>query len=295
MGLLFGPTFGSTTCAVEAATRWRSWPGQPRTSLQGGHLLCEWGTPPGQPDVRLYQHGSRYRLWIDGGGSYEVDPEGGRIVVPEDEDGRRREQLLWSLPSAVYLLHRGDLPIHSAAVEIDGIGVLLGAPGGHGKTTLAAACYQAGHRVLSEDLTCVRLSPDPVIIPGPAMLRLRRDVLESLGLSDSSSVFWHGNRVSLALDRQRGDCRPVPLGAMVLLRRDAHAVRSERVCAVDAVRDLWELSFYLPSDDGMARCFAQVVDLARIVPVWNLYRPMRVDILPSVVALIEVLAAGHGR
>ena len=33
---------------------------------------------------------------------------------------------------------------------------------------MAAAFHRAGHRVLSEDTTCVRLGPEPAVVPGPA-------------------------------------------------------------------------------------------------------------------------------
>ena len=51
---------------------------------------------------------------------------------------------------------RGDTALHAAAVEVDGQAVVLGAPGTFGKTTLAAAFHAAGHRLLSEDTTCIR-------------------------------------------------------------------------------------------------------------------------------------------
>ncbi|MCJ7738930.1 MAG: hypothetical protein MUQ10_16710, partial [Anaerolineae bacterium] len=39
-----------------------------------------------------------------------------------------------------------------------------------------------GYRVLAEDVACVRLEEAAVVIPGPALLRLRRDVADRLEL-----------------------------------------------------------------------------------------------------------------
>src|SRR4029450_8669179 len=75
-------------------------------------------------------------------------------------------------------LSRGDISLHAAAVEVGNGAVILGAPSRFGKTTLAYAFQQAGHRVLSEDLVCCRPSTCDVI-PGPALLRLRPDVYRS--------------------------------------------------------------------------------------------------------------------
>ena len=47
---------------------------------------------------------------------------------------------------------------------------------------MAAAFHRAGHRVLSEDTTCVRLGPEQAVVPGPAMLRVRHDVAAELEL-----------------------------------------------------------------------------------------------------------------
>lgn len=51
----------------------------------------------------------------------------------------------------VWAQHQGLLFLHGAAVEIDGCGIFIGAPGGSGKSTLAVACLLAGHSFVSDD------------------------------------------------------------------------------------------------------------------------------------------------
>jgi hypothetical protein len=139
-------------------------------------------------------------------------------------------------------LARGDLPLHAAAVEVDGGAVVIGAPRAFGKTTLAAAFLSAGYRLLSEDVTCVHPGSVPLVIPGPAMLRVRPDVADRLEIRDATPVGKPDDRVHFAVDRGvRGDCRPVPLRAIFLLRA-ADRVFAETVRSSEAVRDLWPLS-----------------------------------------------------
>ena len=46
---------------------------------------------------------------------------------------------------------------------------------------LAAGFLRTGHRVLSEDLVCCRSGAEPMVVPGPATIRIRPDVYERIG------------------------------------------------------------------------------------------------------------------
>lgn len=235
-------------------------------------------------EARLYRNGHRFRLSVSGEGWYDVDPTVPSVGVPESGNPVKREERLWGIPALLCYLARRDTPIHAAAVEVEGEAILLAAPGTFGKTTLAAAFGAAGRRVLSEDLACVRLASTPTVVPGPAMLRIRRDVADALGAHLGTVLDAGDERVHVALDdRLRGDSQPVPLRAVVFLRSSDDGIRLEPADMVDAIRDLRALSFFLPDLADQARCFEAVADLARRVPLWNLYRPLRVDALEAVV------------
>lgn len=255
----------------------------------GGSLVSEWTPIPGKRSwARLYDVGGRYRLWIEGGGTFHVDPEARRVEIPAGlETTIRREERLWGIPSLLCFLTRGDLPLHAAAVDVDGEAILLGAPGYHGKTTLAAGFDAGGYRVLSEDVSCIRLLPRPAIVPGPAVLRVRKDVAGRLTLPGAREVAVGDDRVHFSLDpARRGDCSPLPLRALVLLRRAENGLALDRVSAADALRELWPLSFKLPGVEDRARCFQGIAALADGVRVWNLHRPLRLNDLGRVVETI---------
>ena len=139
---------------------------------------------------------------------------------------------MWGLPTLLCFLHRGDLPLHASAVQVGDGALLIGAPARFGKTSLAAAFWRTGYRVLNEDLSCVRL-PEPSVLPGPALLRMRLDMAERLGVAADPSAIDDGVRVRLAIGGDRaGDSRPVPLRGIVLpgrgVRRPDHDPRADR-------------------------------------------------------------------
>jgi hypothetical protein len=259
----------------------------------GGSLVCEWTPIPRKRSwARLYDDGGRYRLWIEGGGTFSVDPTTPAVELPVGLEATiRREERLWGVPALLCFLARGDLPLHAAAVDIGGQAVLLAAPGYSGKTTLAAAFDAAGYRVLSEDVSCIRLSSPPTLVPGPAMLRIRGDVAGRLTLPGAREVAAGDDRVHFSLDRsRRGDCRPLPVRALFLLRRSEDGITLERVAARDALRELWPLSFRLPGMEDGSRCFQGITALADTVPVWNLSRALSLDDLDRVVETVAAHA-----
>jgi hypothetical protein len=194
------------------------------------------------------------------------------------------------LPALLCLLERGVLPLHAAAVDVGGRAVVLGAPGRGGKTTLAAACARAGLRVLAEDVAAITATGS--ILPGPAMLRLRHDVVGMLGSVPGRVLGRDDDRVHLALEPP-GDGTPLPLGAVVLLRNGGgEGIELGPADPQAALRDLWSLSFNLPTTEDRARCFSALADLVACVPVLDLDRPLRPG---SLAATVEaVVAAGQG-
>ena len=264
---------------------------QPRTR-PATTPLAEWAFAGPEREVRctLYQMQRAFELWATDMGPYHIDPQAGRIEMPETHDELMREQRLWGIPAALCCMHRGDLPLHAAAVEIASRAVLLAAPRWHGKTTLALAFQHRGYRVLTEDLACCSLASTPRLLPGPALLRVRPDVYHGHPPAGTHVVAARRTRVYLGVnDDRKGDSAPVPIAAIVFLRESADGIVLRPVPAPAAIPDLWALSFRLPTADGRARVFAQVTRLAGACPVWNLYRPARLDSLDETVRrLVEM-------
>lgn len=253
-----------------------------------GRLLEESPYRPGQHGrSRVYEEGAGFNLWVDHAGWFRVDPTVPIISVPPSQHPTWREALIWGLPAALCVLARGDMVIHGAAFRVDNGAVILSAPGGHGKTTLVAACVAAGYDLVSEDLVAVDVT-NQVVFPGPSVIRLRRDVADQTP-PGARLVAEDAEKLHLTLDEVRpGSGDPVPLLGAVFLRPSPHDITLTPVDVDTAVPDLWSVALRVPTDAGRSVCFANVVDLAHGVGAWNLARPpSRSALLPTVALLAE--------
>jgi hypothetical protein len=255
--------------------------------------ILDWQTELGVV-ARLYGGGRIFTFWADAVGWFRIAPFDGTIEVPDDgTDALRREVQLWGVPTMLAFTRRGDLSLHAAAIDIGGAAVLVAAPGRFGKTTLSVAFHEAGHRLLSEDISRLQLDPEPLVMPGPAIVRMREDTFDGDPPAGMSVASRARGRVELAIDdERRGDATPVRVQAIVLLRESTEdGVRLQRVDTMDAIPDLWTLAFRLPESDDRTRAFQQVAAFADRVPVWNLFRPLTMSGLPDVVATVAELCA----
>lgn len=261
-----------------------------------GALIAEWAASPAIPwPGRLHRSGTGWDLQIDGAGWFRIDPGAGVITVPPTTDPLRREERLWSVPAILCMLARGDLPLHAAAVEIDGQAVILAGPRGSGKSTLAAGLVRAGHRLLSEDVVGLRPGMNEML-PGPAMLRLRRDVAAWLDVPGATVAGHVDERVHLVLDAQsRGDGAARPVAGIVVLAESRTGDAGMPIEATTAVAALWSLASQLPGRDGVAQRFELVVDVARAVPAFRLGSGAGPAGLASTVAAVEALARALSR
>ena len=288
-----GIVFGYEVDAPFASTYLRVGGGQPLTIAESDpgtepdiEPVLEWRPRPDTPfQARLYGDPAGYGVWIDGMGGFGVEPDVPRITVPPSSETIRREERLWGVPAALCFSYRGDLPVHASAIEVGGRALVFCGPGRFGKTTLAAAFLRAGHRVLSEDLVCVRQTEGgPAVLPGPAMLRVRPDVAERLGpIEGTRTVLRDGERVHLAMEEGlRGTGDPVPLAGILILKRGLPQITLYRVQAERFLPELFSVSFNLPSDVERVRSFGGVVDLAGSTPLWLLDRPLEFATLGEV-------------
>jgi len=250
--------------------------------------LADWALAGTQFKERatLYRVERGYEFWTTDAGRYHVDPENARIEIPASGDEIVREQRLWGIPVMLCYMHRGDFPLHAAAVEMGAGAVLFAAPSRYGKTTLALAFHKHGYRVLSEDLVCCRPGTSCEVLPGPALVRMRTDVYDGCPPLGTHVVTARPDRIYLGLDDDRkGSSAPVPIKALVFLR-EADDLRIEPATAAVVLADIWHLNFRLATNEYRARSFRQLAQLAGAVPSWNVYRPLRLESLDATVALI---------
>ena len=83
----------------------------------------------------------------------------------------------WSMNWCVSSRAHEYLMIHAAVIERNGVAVILPAPPGSGKSTLCAALVARGWRLLSDELTLVRLA-DGRIAPLPRPVSLKNAAID---------------------------------------------------------------------------------------------------------------------
>ena len=258
-----------------------------------GAPLLEWNTPGGVAG-QLFGGGQIFDFWAHGVGWFRVAPGEGTIEVPEAEPlDVFRELHLWGVPMMVTFTRHGHLSLHAAAFEWNGRAVLVAAPGRYGKTTLALALHAAGTRLLTEDISRLSFLPEPVVLPGPAVIRMRSEAMRQVP-PGTTVVESTSARVMLAIDDgRRGGVEPVPVAAAVILRiAEEDEIRLERLDPATAIRDMWALAFRIPDSPDRTRTFEQLADLAGTTPVYNLHRPLTFETLPQVVEVVKELCAG---
>ena len=286
-----GTCFGYSVVSSVPFRYLRSGTGMPLEVVEGvedgssSPPVMEWREHAEQPfHARLHRDGRRYLMWIHDTGWYSIDPDQGRITIPPTDRTVLREERLWSIPTLLCVGERGDVGLHGAAVEIGGRAVVIAAPGRCGKTTLAAAFLQRGYRVLAEDIACCRPGDPPLLFPGPAVLRVRRDAYENLGFDGIPVVADEPHRVHLAIDPDvRGSGDPLPLTDILFLRAGSDGYAVERIPYERALPDLMTLAFAMPTDADRARSFKAVAPLAASVRLWNFVRPMEYQLIDEVI------------
>ena len=222
---------------------------------------------------------------------FRYDADEAAFTVRPVGDPPFREALLWESPTAIAMVLAGDLALHAASVDVNGRGILISGPGKAGKTTLSAAFHAAGHRLLSDDMTGCRLEPEPALLPGPALVRLRPETAERVDTGGLYTAWERPDRIYAAVEPdRRGTGDPVPLARIVLLDPESGPLSVSPVSQREALRDLWAMSFWLPTDGSRAACFEGLGRLVARVPAVRIRRPREWAALPETVAFIAELA-----
>jgi hypothetical protein len=236
-------------------------------------------------NVLLHLRG-RFRFLIRGGSHVTVE-----FLTPGAREVWRT--FLWGSVLSILCHQRGAYPLHAAGLIIQGRAVAIAGHRGNGKSTLALALMQRGHRLISDDLTVIRSDADAVeVIPAFPRLKLWRASIEAAGLQAEGLPPVRDGVDKY--DLQPGgdfDLAPVPLHAILLLDEGegpellrqppvaAIAAMQERIARVHVARIMGKAQDLL---DRTARIVAKV-------PVYRLRRPKRFDALDATAELVEGL------
>lgn len=236
-------------------------------------VLQQWPSSRGELSLRLLAAGEDLVVENDLMGRFRISGDRTRITIPTANHvpNALREAFLWSTPFAVASVDSQHVFLHAAAVEVDERALLLLGDTRAGKTTLSAAFHSSGHRLLSDDGARCMVSTNSVW-PGPALLRMRPDMVARLDRTDLELTHETSEKVHFAIDAdRRGDGDPVPIAAIVFLNwgpRDTYDLSVD-----EAISRLWRLNFYTPGEQAAIGSFERLAEFAGAIPVYDVFRP----------------------
>jgi hypothetical protein len=190
--------------------------------------------------------------------SFLLEPASGRVVVDSDaDDAELREHRIVSSAACTLLSMRGDLVLHAAAAEAGGGAVIFCGPTQRGKSTLARALGEAGHRLFGEDGIAVELGDGgPIAFPGARGVRVRsRD-------GDGR------DRTDLLPDPGSGEPGACPVGAVVLLGERGARLEVERLEPARALALLTPNLVHSGGRAAIGAAFANLAGLLSSVPAF---------------------------
>jgi hypothetical protein len=122
------------------------------------------------------------RGWAPRAGAFLVRNGSEIVVAPVAgfDDRALRMSIVGPL-LGVILAQRGRFVLHASTVMIGDVAVAFAGPSGRGKSTLAGALTQAGHRLIADDITVIDTSGEfPVVDPGFPRVKLWPDSADAL-------------------------------------------------------------------------------------------------------------------
>jgi hypothetical protein len=161
-------------------------------------------------------------------------------------------------------------------------------PSGEGKSTLAAAFHDRGHRILADDVCVIDLDGGsrPIVRPGLPRLRLWRDSIEQSGRDASEyDRSYAGDetfeKYDVPLAPSAAVTSPVELAAVYLLARDTRFEISPLTGAraAEAVFANTYRGAFVSTAGREHSHWAACVRLVRGVPVYRVARPRALEAL----------------
>jgi hypothetical protein len=189
---------------------------------------------------------------------------------------------------AFLLRQRGWLPLHASGIALGDQAVLFVGSSGCGKSTAAAAFHARGHAVITDDVGAVRAIDRICLVRGAgSRIRLLGDSRTVFGDREPKGTFqWDKHTFDLAPGKMWG---PLPVRRIYLLE-DGEELRAEVIPPLPAVAALSGNSFvkrWRLDAEALGAHLSDCAAVAGAVPVYRLFRPRSLDVLPELVRLVE--------
>lgn len=218
--------------------------------------------------------------------------DGHEIIVDLSSatDEMAARPLILNAAMAILLHQRGLLALHASAVSVSGGAIIfLGMPGA-GKSTTAAAFYQQGHAVLSDEVVAIHAGDSvPQVYASCPLLRLMPEVISSLGGNYRTLPKVHpeeDKRIQMA--ERNFSAGPHPLRRIYILEQGSVieiCPTSTQEAIVELIRHSYAASLLKTS--GARSHLIQCGKLIERVPIKRLRKNNDLRLLPKLVQMIE--------
>lgn len=252
-------------------------------------------TTPDDPVVQVMLDDGSVYLKVEDIFEVVVSPDGRDVICSASPSVDRRtfEANLMNFVLGTALTLRGEEPLHSTVIDLDGRAIGLLGYSGAGKSTLAALLIKRGADLVTDDMLRVEFSRGaPFAHQGPYRLKLldepgRRFLPDAL-------ADGHFNSISgklMVRPRETGRVRsgPLPLAGLYYIgelpgRPRPVAVSSVRLSGLELVKVILSSSmddrYTVPN--RLARQMAFAAQLSRMLPIYSLRYPRSFDVMDEV-------------
>ncbi len=165
-------------------------------------------------------------FWFAGVGAFVVKDGSQVIVTPEKNlDESCLRLYIQGMMMAMILHQRGLCVLHSSVIEVHGSALAFLGRVGAGKSSIAAALYSRGHRVLTDDNAAIDFSSGiPMVVPSYPSVKLFPAIASSLGFHNGSLTALHSSSAKVAGAVPDGFVeKPLPLRGLFFLGRESDA------------------------------------------------------------------------
>ena len=230
------------------------------------------------------------RFWFKQVGGFVVKDGCRVIVVPEedcDESGLRL--YVEGMMMATILHQRGLSVLHASVVDIHGSAVAFLGSVGAGKSSIAAALYSRGHRVVTDDNAAIQLATGiPMVVPAYPSVKLFPEIASSLGFRNGTLSVLHASLPKMAGMVATGFVQtPLPLRRVYFLGREYQSEvmpMSPLQAALELVRNSVPTRWAHPGD---AQQFQQCGNIAAQIPAFALQTFTDLSSLPALAEKVE--------
>jgi aryl sulfotransferase len=236
------------------------------------------------PSSALLRFRGRAGLLVENGTDVVVD----RGVSGADDVGWMVQG--WAVTLA--MLQRGMLSLHASTVLVGDLVVAVAGARGAGKSTTAMGLRSRGHALLCDDVTLVEFRDGGAwTTPYSRNVHLLEDAAAAVGVDFDSLAPLGRGRVKVAFRAETPSAEPRRIdGIVVLTSTDEQAVTVRHVSGAERMAALLAHTTrdgIAPIVLGQERYFAQVAQLADIVPITLVERPRDTWTLDAVLDAIE--------